>query len=51
MVQIYKGHGTNKQDPKMHESHYTVWTAWISIRVRVRLGIGPFLDPHARRPK
>ena len=22
-----------------YESHYTVWTAWISIRVRVRVGV------------
>ena len=29
--------GTCTRDP--NESHYTVWTAWISIRVRVRVRV------------
>ena len=27
-----------------YESHYTVWTAWISIRVRVRVRVGFILQ-------
>ena len=27
-----------------YESHYTVWTAWISIRVRVRVRVHFIID-------